>query len=66
MDNQEVKHITVNGKYRIVLERAASTKGVIGYKIEANGDAYSDVLADIYRIQESVEIHNPAPAIEVK
>ena len=38
MDKQTVLHTIENGKYKIVFERAASTKGVDGFKIEANGD----------------------------
>ena len=42
MESSEVRHTTINGKYRIVLERAASTKGIIGVKVEANGDSLVD------------------------
>jgi hypothetical protein len=37
MDNQIVTHITQNGKYKIQYEQAA-TKGIIGFKVEANND----------------------------
>jgi len=47
MENQEVTHITQNGKYRIVIERAASTKGIDGFKVEANGDDMSNLEMDI-------------------
>ena len=46
MENQIVTHITQNGRYRLVLERAASTKGVDGFKIEANGDDIDCVRKD--------------------
>lgn len=38
MEPQEVKHYQVNGKYRVVFEQAASTKGVLGFKVEVNSD----------------------------
>ena len=44
--SEEVKHIQVNQRYRMVIERAASTKGVDGFKIEANGDDLATVEAD--------------------
>ena len=47
MENQEVTHITQNGKYRIVIERAASTKGIDGFKVEANGDDMLNLEMDI-------------------
>ncbi len=50
MENQVVTHITQNGKYRIVIERAASTKGVDGFKVEANGDEIGQVEADANRL----------------
>ena len=34
-------HQTIDGKYRIVFEQAASTKGVTGFKVEVNGDVLS-------------------------
>ena len=44
--SEKVEHITINGKYRIVIERAASTKGVDGFKVEANGDEIDLVRSD--------------------
>ncbi len=43
---EEVKHYQINGKYRIMFERAASTKGVDGFKVEANGDDIELVKID--------------------
>ena len=37
-----VTHIFVNQRYRLVIERAASTKGIDGFKIEVNGDDFDD------------------------
>lgn len=45
-ENQEVKHITVNGKYRVVFEKAASANKIDGFKIEANGDNIKDVMIE--------------------
>ena len=42
---EQVIHTTLNSRYRIVFEQAASTKGVIGFKVEANGDDFEDVSA---------------------
>ena len=39
---QEIRHIQENSKYRIVFERGA-VKGIDGFKVEANGDDFSDV-----------------------
>jgi len=39
---EEVKHYQVNGKYRMVIEKAAGVKTGDGFKVEANGD---DILA---------------------
>ena len=46
MEIQEVKHYQINGRYRIVIERAASTKGIDGFKVEANGDDIHAVTID--------------------
>ena len=61
---EEVKHYTVNGKYRIVVERAASTKGVLGYKVEANADDMLDALKDIEYLKNAAEriTENPVMA----
>lgn len=41
---EQVYHTQVNGKYHIVIERAASsTKSIDGFKVEANGDYYDEV-----------------------
>ena len=55
MENQTVTHEMTNVKYRIVIERAASTKGVLGYKIEANGDTVADCVSDIDALKTEVE-----------
>jgi len=55
MENQTVTHQTINGKYRMVIERAASTKGVLGYKVETNGDNLDEVICDIKTAMNEVE-----------
>lgn len=42
-NSSEVMHKTVNGKYRMVIERSA-VKGIDGFKVEANDDCMADVL----------------------
>ena len=44
-----------NGKYRMVIERAASTKGVLGYKVEANSDNIDHVAEDITILKMQAE-----------
>ncbi len=44
---ETVNHINVGQKYRFCIERAASTKGVDGFKVEANGDDMVQLEADI-------------------
>jgi len=55
METQVVTHQTINGKYRMVIERAASTKGVLGYKVETNGDNLDEVVCDIKTAMNEVE-----------
>ena len=40
---EETKIHQVGQKYRIVFEQAASTNGVIGFKVEVNGDDLDQV-----------------------
>ena len=61
---ETVTHQTINGKYRLVIERAASTKGVLGYKVEVNGDELADCVVDIRRAKDEVE--RLTPITEVK
>lgn len=49
---------TINGKYRIVIERAASTtkdRFVLGYKVEANSDSIDEVSQDIATLKDKAE-----------
>jgi len=69
MEPQEVKHYQVNGRYRVQFERSA-TKGVDGFKVEANGDSLDDVLMDAKTLKEYAEAATKpvisAPQTEVK
>ena len=53
---ETVNHIQVGTKYRIVIERAASTKGVDGFKVEANGDDIQQVELDIDRLYRDAQL----------
>ncbi len=65
MENQTVTHITVNGKYRIQLERSA-VKGVDGFKVEANGDDMTLVKADADNLYAfAMKVTAPLPAVPV-
>ena len=44
---EEVKHYQVNGKYRMVIEKAAGVKTGDGFKVEANGDDMSEVETNV-------------------
>jgi len=63
---EEVRHITENGKYRIVFEQAASTKGTIGFKVEVNGDIKEDVEAEATELLSYAKAHAPMQPIEEK
>jgi len=49
-----VTHITQNTRYRVVLERSA-TKGIIGYKVEANSDNLIEVIKDAEQLKAGAE-----------
>ena len=54
--SETVNHIQVGVKYRIVIERAASTKGIDGFKVEANGDDIQQVEVDIDRLYTDAQL----------
>ena len=55
-ENTIITHITQNSRYRIVIERAASsTKQIDGFKVEANGDTMQDVMNDAQQLYEAAE-----------
>ena len=49
MENQQVTHIYLNSRYRIVFEKASGIKTGDGFKVEANGD-------DLTSVQEDAEL----------
>jgi len=63
MEVTETRHITINGKYKVQFERSA-VKGVIGFKVEANGDDYNTTLDEAVALMKSAE--NNTPIVEVK
>lgn len=59
---------TINGKYRMVIERAASTtkdRCVLGYKVEANSDNLEELAKDITNLKEEAEQLANHPDVEV-
>ena len=66
MEIQKVEHYQINQKYRIKIERAASTKGVLGYTVEANGDNIAEVLLQIGMLKDHVENMTPVTGQETK
>lgn len=63
---ETVNHVNVNQRYRIVIERAASTKGVDGFKVEANGDDMIQVEADIEKLYAHAQAITFPKTMEVK
>ena len=50
---EETKIYHIDKKYRIVFEQAASTKGTLGFKVEANGDDMARVEMDIEKLYDA-------------
>ena len=46
MEEQTTKIYQVNGRFKVVFERAASTKGIDGFKVEANADTLEEVTRE--------------------
>jgi len=63
---EEIKIYHIDGKYRIQFEQAASTKGVIGFKIEANGDNIEVVKLEVEGLLEWAKAKAPNTGMEVK
>ena len=53
---QEVNHYQINQRYRIVIERIGSSKGTLGYKVEANGDDIAQVMTDVATLKTKANI----------
>ncbi len=52
MEVQQVIHQSINGKYEIQLEKAASTKGQDGFKVVVKGDDYDQVKQEAEALYE--------------
>ena len=63
---EETKIYQIGQKYRIVFEQAASTKGVIGFKVEANGDDFNQVGEQAEALLEWAKGKAPNIGAEVK
>ncbi len=50
-EETKVTHTTINGKYRLQLERSA-VKGIDGFKVEVNGDDMESVKADSQKLYD--------------
>ena len=57
---EEIKHYQINGKYRIVFEQAASTKGVLGFKVEVNGDDKAMIEGEAIELLDFAKAHAPS------
>ncbi len=70
METQNVVHQTINGKYRVLFEKAASANKVDGFKVEVNGDSMADVTREAMYLYDwatrTVEATKPIPAPEPK
>ncbi len=64
---EEVRNIQVNGKYRIVFEKAASANKIDGFKVEVNGDNLDQVEIDAEKLYDyalsQVDKKKPAPVL---
>ncbi len=56
MENSTVTNITLNSRYRIKIERAASTKGVLGYVVEASGDDIPQLISEVALLKGQAEM----------
>jgi len=63
---EEVKNYQVDRKYRVIFEQAASTKGVLGFKVEVNGDDMVIVEAEATALLEYARNHAPQLTAESK
>ncbi|MDP2364474.1 MAG: hypothetical protein Q8M94_11995, partial [Ignavibacteria bacterium] len=65
MDNHTVYHEHKDTKYRCVIERAA-TKGVLGYKVEANGDLLTGVIEQVKVLKDAAELLTEPQSIIIR
>ena len=68
MEEQKIIYQTIGSKYRVVYEQSASTKGVIGFKVEANGDDLNSVVIDSDELLRKAKTQSDifTPKIEIK
>ncbi len=57
-----VTHIQENQRYKVQYERGA-TKGVTGYKVEANGDVLEKVVQDAVSLRKAALIETGADPV---
>ncbi len=56
MDNGTITHISLNSKYKVVIERAASsTKQIDGFKVEVNGDDMLTVTNEATKLYKDAQ-----------
>jgi hypothetical protein len=67
MEETKVTHITINGQYKVQYEQGA-TKGVLGFKVEANGDDLAKTEHDAQVLLGEAKKQAAAfyPPVEVK
>ncbi len=63
---EEVKNYQIDRKYRVTFEQATSTKGVIGFKVEVNGDDVSIVRSEALTLLDWAKEKAPAISTETK
>lgn len=63
-ERTEVYHM--EQRYRVVFEQAASTKGVTGFKVEANGDNIAIVKVQATELLDFAKAQAPQLATELK
>ena len=69
MEEQVVTHITQNGRFRIVIEKAAGIKTGDGFKVEANGDELTVLKQDVsylYDLAKTMVASSVPAAVEIK
>lgn len=59
MEESKVYHQTIGSKYKVQFERSATAKGVIGFKVEANGDIAFDTFEDAKMLKDRAELYAP-------
>ena len=67
VETNQVIHQTINGKYRIVFEKAASANKIDGFKVEVNGDYLDDTKSEAFELYtwaiNKVEMAKPIQSV---